>query len=88
MRLRSLIQKLACPTIKKIEKPSSSCNIDNQTGCDRTRNEICILGANGQTKCQCPEKFQRHPLTHTCGGDLCNPGFFFNNYKILINNFI
>lgn len=73
MRLRSLIQKLACPARKKIEKLSGACDPDRQTGCDRTRNEVCVFSADGP-KCQCLEKFQRHPIIHVCGGDLCNPG--------------
>lgn len=81
LRLRSLIQKLACPESEKDQKIVGSCNVDKQTGCDRTRNEICVIDATNRTKCKCPEKFQRHPLTHVCGGDLCNLGFFYSLKK-------
>lgn len=74
MRLRSSIQKLACPAIDKPHAPIGICNPDTQTGCDRARNEICVVGKNGKPECQCPYKFQRHPLTHVCGGERCNPG--------------
>lgn len=72
MRLRSLIQKAACPAPERETPLLGTCNADAQTGCDRSLNELCV-DANGKTKCQCPNKFQRHPLTHVCGGELCNP---------------
>lgn len=72
MRLRSIIQKLACPEPKHVPRPPSVCNALTQTGCDRTLNEICVE-LNGKPMCQCPAKFERHPITHICGGELCNP---------------
>lgn len=72
MRLRSLIQKMACPPPEHQPRPSGVCNPNTQTGCDRALNEIC-LDNNGHPRCQCPKGFERHPLTHVCGGALCNP---------------
>uniref|UniRef100_A0AC34QH72 Uncharacterized protein n=1 Tax=Panagrolaimus sp. JU765 TaxID=591449 RepID=A0AC34QH72_9BILA len=72
MRLRSLIQKMACPAPEHTPRPQLVCNPNTQTGCDRALNEICVA-SNGQPHCQCPKNFQRHPLTHVCGGQLCNP---------------
>lgn len=71
-RLRSIIQKLACPEPVNVPRPPGVCNVQTQTGCDRTLNEVCV-DVNGKTECQCPKLFQRHPLTHICGGKLCNP---------------
>lgn len=41
-RLRSLIQKAACPSPEPKPRPSSGCNAAAQTGCDRSLNEICL----------------------------------------------
>ena len=73
MRLRSLIQKMACPAPEHQPRPSGVCNPNTQTGCDRALNEICVVGADGQPRCQCPKGFDRHPVNHVCGGALCNP---------------
>ncbi|KAK6023298.1 von Willebrand factor type A domain protein, partial [Ostertagia ostertagi] len=41
-RLRSMIQKAACPTPVKTESPpQGTCNPRTQTGCDRSLNEYC-----------------------------------------------
>lgn len=72
-RLRSLIQKAACPLPKEEGRLPGRCNAQTQVGCDRSLNEMCIEVNKGQTKCQCPAGFDRHPLTHICGGDQCNP---------------
>ncbi|KAF7632829.1 hypothetical protein Mgra_00007760 [Meloidogyne graminicola] len=73
MRLRSIVQKLACPSPPRLVQSPTGCSVDAQTGCDRTRNEICTL-INKKPTCHCPNGgFDRHPLTHVCGGDLCNP---------------
>ncbi|GMS89863.1 hypothetical protein PENTCL1PPCAC_12038, partial [Pristionchus entomophagus] len=73
-RLRSIIQKVACPQARR--EPTSPekgpCNARSQTGCDRSLNEFCVE-ESGVGKCVCPEGFQRHPLTRVCGGALCNP---------------
>uniref|UniRef100_F1KPJ6 Transmembrane cell adhesion receptor mua-3 n=1 Tax=Ascaris suum TaxID=6253 RepID=F1KPJ6_ASCSU len=71
-RLRSLIQKAACPSPEPKPRPSSGCNAAAQTGCDRSLNEIC-LEINGVSNCQCPDGFERHQETRVCGGELCNP---------------
>ncbi|KHN76197.1 Transmembrane cell adhesion receptor mua-3 [Toxocara canis] len=71
-RLRSLIQKAACPSPEPKPRPLSGCSATAQTGCDRSLNEIC-LEVNGVSRCQCPDKFERHPETRVCGGELCNP---------------
>lgn len=72
-RLRSMIQKAACPSPTKQETPSEDvCNPRTQTGCDRSLNEHCAV-ENGRPRCVCPEGFTRHPFTRVCGGDLCNP---------------
>ncbi|CAB3403060.1 unnamed protein product [Caenorhabditis bovis] len=72
-RLRSMIQKAACPSpIKQETAPDGVCNPRTQTGCDRTLNEHCAV-ENGRARCVCPEGFTRHPHTRVCGGDLCNP---------------
>lgn len=72
MRLRSLIQKEACPSQPFIPKPIGPCNPNTQTGCKREHNEICEL-FNNKPSCKCPSGFERHPITHVCGGELCNP---------------
>lgn len=41
-RLRSLIQKAACPSPEPKARPPGGCNPSTQTGCDRTLNEICM----------------------------------------------
>lgn len=71
-RLRSLIQKAACPNVEAEPKENARCNVLTQTGCDRALNEICVEEKH-QSKCQCDKGFQRHPLTHICGGEQCNP---------------
>ncbi|KAK6027850.1 EGF-like domain protein, partial [Ostertagia ostertagi] len=72
-RLRSMIQKAACPTPVKTESPpQGTCNPRTQTGCDRSLNEYCAE-ENGRTHCICPAGFHRHPTTRVCGGSLCNP---------------
>ncbi|PAV59374.1 hypothetical protein WR25_03507 [Diploscapter pachys] len=72
-RLRSMIQKAACPSpIKQESPPSGRCNPRTQTGCDRTLNELCVE-EGGVPRCVCPEGFERHPHTRVCGGSLCNP---------------
>ncbi|KIH45082.1 hypothetical protein ANCDUO_24884 [Ancylostoma duodenale] len=41
-RLRSMIQKAACPSPVKTESPpQGTCNPRTQTGCDRSLNEYC-----------------------------------------------
>lgn len=40
-RLRSLIQKAACPSLEPKQLPPTGCNPTTQTGCDRALNEIC-----------------------------------------------
>lgn len=73
MRLRGLIQKLACPAPENSPLPiEKTCNPQTQTGCDRSLNKFCVV-ANGQPQCQCPKEFQLHPITKICGGELCNP---------------
>ncbi|KAI3415661.1 hypothetical protein GPALN_005254 [Globodera pallida] len=73
MRLRSLVQKLACPTPAHTPHETiGGCNPDTQTGCDRALGQICVL-IDGSPICQCPTNFQAHPRTNVCGGDLCNP---------------
>jgi hypothetical protein len=68
-RLRSLIQKIACPA--QVHQPSNSkCEVGTQRGCNRALNEICVLN-NGLTRCVCPPLFERHPLTGTCGHPDC-----------------
>ncbi|KAI6183966.1 hypothetical protein M3Y97_00545400 [Aphelenchoides bicaudatus] len=70
-RLRSLIQKIACPA--QVQQASTSkCEVGTQRGCNRALNEICVL-SNGQPRCVCPPLFERHPLTGTCGHPECNP---------------
>ncbi|CAJ0943046.1 unnamed protein product, partial [Mesorhabditis belari] len=72
-RLRSLIQKVACPTVQQTERRNiGPCNPRTQTGCDRALNELCIQDEL-TTRCVCPEGFERHPTTRICGGTLCNP---------------
>uniref|UniRef100_A0A1I8BC42 Transmembrane matrix receptor MUP-4 n=1 Tax=Meloidogyne hapla TaxID=6305 RepID=A0A1I8BC42_MELHA len=72
-RLRSLVQKLACPTPPHVPYPPSGlCSPDTQEGCDRTLGQICQL-VGGQPTCQCPDDFPSHPKTKICGGDICNP---------------
>ncbi|VDK58293.1 unnamed protein product [Gongylonema pulchrum] len=71
-RLRSLIQKAACPSPEPKPRPPGGCNPTTQTGCDRALNEICVQ-TGGTTRCLCPENFQRHPSTRRCGGNQCNP---------------
>ncbi|KAK6743395.1 hypothetical protein RB195_010571 [Necator americanus] len=72
-RLRSMIQKAACPSPAKMESPpQGTCNPKTQTGCDRSLNEYCAE-ENGRTRCVCPAGFHRHPTTRVCGGSLCNP---------------
>ncbi|CAK5070046.1 unnamed protein product [Meloidogyne enterolobii] len=71
-RLRSLVQKLACPTPPHIPNPPNGlCSPDTQEGCDRTLGQICQL-VGGQPTCQCPDDFPAHPKTKICGGDICN----------------
>ncbi|KAL3093349.1 hypothetical protein niasHS_005863 [Heterodera schachtii] len=73
MRLRSLVQKLACPTPAHTPHETiGGCNADTQTGCDRALGQICVI-IDGSATCQCPTNFQANPLTKICGGDLCNP---------------
>ena len=79
-RLRSLIQKAACPAPKRVAQPAGECDVAAQTGCDRALNERCVLeardskrGRAAHTMCKCESGFERHPRTHVCGGDLCNP---------------
>ncbi|CAD5215432.1 unnamed protein product [Bursaphelenchus okinawaensis] len=71
-RLRSLIQKAACPTPEPEQKATGKCSALTQVGCNRALNEICVEDKDG-SKCKCENGFQRHPFTHVCGGDLCNP---------------
>lgn len=40
-RLRSLIQKEACPPVQRPPVPPTGCNPQTQTGCNRVLNEIC-----------------------------------------------
>lgn len=79
--LKIEVQKLACPSPPRLVQSPTGCSVDAQTGCDRTRNEICTL-INKKPTCHCPNGgFDRHPLTHVCGGDLCNPEvFYFKKY--------
>lgn len=93
-RLRSMIQKAACPSPVKVQSPpQGTCNHHTQTGCDRSLNEFCVQ-ENGRTRCICPKGFHRHPTTRVCGGSLCNPQLLtsciypedclvtpFNNYR-------
>jgi hypothetical protein len=73
-RLRSLVQKAACPTgPSPTPAPNTPCDPTAQTGCDRALNELCSARANGTRVCECPDKFSRHPLTRVCGGQECNP---------------
>lgn len=67
-RLRSLIQKIACPA--QVQTPGSKCEVGTQKGCNRALNEICVL-SNGQPRCVCPPLFERHPLTGSCGHPDC-----------------
>ncbi|VDN55231.1 unnamed protein product [Dracunculus medinensis] len=69
-RLRSLIQKAACPSLGPKTQLPSGCNPVVQTGCNRALNEICVKNVNN---CQCPDGFHRHPISRVCGGDQCNP---------------
>lgn len=41
-RLRSLIQKAACPSPEPKQHSPGGCNALTQTGCDRALNEICV----------------------------------------------
>ncbi|KAK0416184.1 hypothetical protein QR680_012332 [Steinernema hermaphroditum] len=72
-RLRSLIQKIACPNKAPETQPNAPCSVEKQTGCARELNERCVDVGGGVTKCQCPGKFQRHPESRVCGGHQCNP---------------
>ncbi|CAD5233599.1 unnamed protein product [Bursaphelenchus xylophilus] len=72
-RLRSLIQKIACPAMEQMKPQNVSCDPGTQRGCDRTLNEICVLLQTGRTRCECPPAFERHPITHACGSPQCNP---------------
>ena len=40
MRLRSLVQKAACPTVPNTPPPTGRCDPTTQTGCDRALNEV------------------------------------------------
>lgn len=71
-RLRSLIQKIACPSGSPSNRTQQHCEIGTQQGCDRTLNEICI-SINGTARCECPPAFERHPITRACGSPHCNP---------------
>lgn len=72
-RLRSMIQKAACPSpVRQETLPQGACNARTQTGCDRTLNELCVE-ENGISRCVCPDGFERHPVTRVCGGSACNP---------------
>ncbi|CAJ0578738.1 unnamed protein product, partial [Mesorhabditis spiculigera] len=73
-RLRSLIQKVACPSVQLPTRGANPgpCNPRTQTGCDRSLNELCVQHGS-VTSCECPEGFERHPVTKMCGGSLCNP---------------
>ncbi|CAI4230491.1 unnamed protein product [Auanema sp. JU1783] len=72
-RLRSAIQKVACP---QSETPASNdngpCDPNGHSGCDRALNQVCIE-KNGRFSCGCPAGFEEHPVTRACGGDVCNP---------------
>lgn len=71
-RLRSLIQKAACPSAEPAARTDARCNAGAQSGCSRELNELCVE-EKGRSACQCPKGFQRHPLTLVCGGEQCNP---------------
>ncbi|VDM42590.1 unnamed protein product [Toxocara canis] len=71
-RLRSAIQKVACPEGKPSKPAEGPCDPTTHRGCDRSLNQVC-LARNGQFSCGCPSGFQKHPLTQVCGGDICNP---------------
>ncbi|GMT19358.1 hypothetical protein PFISCL1PPCAC_10655, partial [Pristionchus fissidentatus] len=70
-RLRSLIQKEACPH----DTPTpytGPCDPSTHNGCDRSLNQVCIV-KDGRFSCGCPKGFEIHPVTQVCGGDICNP---------------
>uniref|UniRef100_A0A915AKQ6 Transmembrane cell adhesion receptor mua-3 n=1 Tax=Parascaris univalens TaxID=6257 RepID=A0A915AKQ6_PARUN len=71
-RLRSAIQKVACPEGKPTPPTEGPCDPSTHRGCDRSLNQVC-LARNGQFTCGCPPGFQKHPLTQVCGGEICNP---------------
>lgn len=71
MRLRSLIQKEACPAGPVQLKQSKSCDPVTHDGCSRALNEVCA-SQNAKLTCACPDGFQRNRRTQVCGGDVCN----------------
>ncbi|KRZ75495.1 Transmembrane cell adhesion receptor mua-3, partial [Trichinella papuae] len=73
VRLRSLIQKAACPPLVALSDKKRKCNLNETSACDASKNEICIVISDSFYVCDCPEGFKRHPLTDVCGGDSCNP---------------
>ncbi|CAJ0580735.1 unnamed protein product, partial [Mesorhabditis spiculigera] len=71
-RLRSLIQKVACPPEAPREPTYGPCDPSTHNGCDRSKNQVCLVN-NGRFSCGCPKGFELHPVTKVCGGDICNP---------------
>ncbi|CAB3402805.1 unnamed protein product [Caenorhabditis bovis] len=72
-RLRSAIQRVACPNQGNEDTYNKGpCDPSNHNGCDRSLNQVCML-KNGKFVCSCPPGFDIHPVTKVCGGDICNP---------------
>ncbi|ULU02771.1 hypothetical protein L3Y34_002395 [Caenorhabditis briggsae] len=72
-RLRSAIQRVACPHQNNEDTYNKGpCDPRNHNGCDRSLNQVCQQ-KNGKFVCVCPAGFDIHPVTKVCGGDICNP---------------
>ncbi|CAD6188433.1 unnamed protein product [Caenorhabditis auriculariae] len=71
-RLRSAIQRVACPQVVPPQQDDGPCDPNTHKGCDRALNQICIANG-GRFSCGCPPGFDLHPITKVCGGDVCNP---------------
>ncbi|KHJ44769.1 EGF-like domain protein [Trichuris suis] len=67
VRLRSLIQKAACPPVTEEWSRTSQCSVDEPNACDASKNEICNKVSDGFSMCDCPDGFERHPATNICG---------------------
>ena len=71
IRLRSAIQKLACP-VPKVPPGRGPCTPERHEGCQRQLNEVCAWDGRAFA-CGCPDGWTRNPRTNVCGGDICNP---------------